>query len=179
MSLKFFTLDVGCGGNPKGVVNCDRSLLDSEGHRGLNEADHKINPKLISNFVLADACFLPFRDGVFDEVISAQVIEHVFNPFLLLKELVRVSKRFVRVETVNRFGERFATFLRPKKRRWVVQHHVNQFNRRYWDVAASRLCCRVVNSYELSFFYFPNMYFVLFRWPFSIGVVFEKVVGKF
>jgi hypothetical protein len=172
------TLDVGCGGSPKGSVNCDWSLSDSEGHRGLIEADHKIDPKLISNFVLADACFLPFKEAVFTEVISSQVIEHVPNPFLMLKELTRVSKCFVRVETVNRFGERFETFLKPKRRQWVVDHHINRFNRRWWNDAANRLNCRIIRSYELGYFCFPNTYFVLFRWPTSIGVVFEKNKSK-
>lgn len=170
----FESLDVGCGGDPKGSVNCDFSFNDEEGHRGLIEADHKIDPRQIPNFVLCDAKYLPFKDDAFNEVICRQVIEHVPAPFMMLRELVRVARRFVRVETVNRFGERFETSFRPVSRRWINQHHINQFNRRWWNIAASKLGCRVVNSYELSWFHFPLPYCYLFRWPVSVGVVFEK-----
>jgi ubiquinone/menaquinone biosynthesis C-methylase UbiE len=78
--------------------------------RGWNsqEGDQKsgefLNPKMISNFVVADAEHLPFKDSVFAVVFSSHVIERVHNPFLMLKEMCRVSKRKVVVRCPHRKG---------------------------------------------------------------------------
>lgn len=63
-----------------------------------------MNPRLVSNFVVADACFLPFRDECFDVAFSSHVIEHVKNPFVMLSELLRVSKQEVVVRCPHRRG---------------------------------------------------------------------------
>lgn len=51
-----------------------------------------IKLKLIPNFVLADACNLPFPDKCFDEVFSSHLVEHVGNPYGLLKELMSLKQ---------------------------------------------------------------------------------------
>jgi len=93
------TLDVGCGVQPKGDVNVDLYVKKPNPHI---TAHPIIEPKEIKNFVLADACHLPFRDSSFEHVHSSHVIEHVENPFLLLKELLRVSRRTVEITTPHR-----------------------------------------------------------------------------
>lgn len=45
-----------------------------------------------STDVVAVSEHLPFRDGAFDAVLSLHVLEHVRNPFVCAKELVRVLK---------------------------------------------------------------------------------------
>jgi len=42
--------------------------------------------------VCANAERLPFLDGVFDVVVSQEVLEHVRNPFLAMREMQRVLK---------------------------------------------------------------------------------------
>ena len=46
-----------------------------------------------SNWVRADAQHLPFKNGVFEEVVASHVIEHLENPALFLKECYRVLKK--------------------------------------------------------------------------------------
>ncbi len=63
----------------------------------LREQGHLVTPADINNhqedFVYADMTKrLPFDDETFDGVICLEGIEHVLNPFLLLGELIRVSK---------------------------------------------------------------------------------------
>ena len=86
-------LDIGCGNFPTGDVNTDLFIEDI-GHR-TGTAKH-LAPSLaaqkIKNFVLCDAGALPFREDVFDEVYSSHTIEHVNDPSLMIKEMVRVSK---------------------------------------------------------------------------------------
>ena len=86
------SLDVGCGASPKGTVNVDL-FIESTVHRS-----YKIKPKHIKNFVQADACHLPFKKDSFDMVYCFHVVEHVQNPILLIRELIRVSKKQVIIE---------------------------------------------------------------------------------
>jgi len=65
------SLDVGCGRLRLGDVNVD--ILRS------------VEPD-----VVADGCHLPFKDCVFGKVFCSEVIEHVENPLLLLREIYRV-----------------------------------------------------------------------------------------
>ncbi len=63
----------------------------------LRKQGHIVTPADINNhqedFVYADMTKrLPFEDETFDGVICLEGIEHVLNPFLLLGELIRVSK---------------------------------------------------------------------------------------
>ncbi len=76
------TLDVGCGRNKRGDIGVDYSK-DSN-------AD-----------IIADACYLPFKDETFDKVISTVVLEHSPNPLNFLKEQYRVLKRGGEVEVTT------------------------------------------------------------------------------
>lgn len=42
--------------------------------------------------VVGDALDLPFEDGTFDKIIAAEVMEHIPNDMLAMKELFRVLK---------------------------------------------------------------------------------------
>ena len=66
-------LDVGCGHRKKGSVGIDYSR-DSV-------AD-----------IICDAHFLPFKNNVFDKVVSTCVLEHSYNPYSFLKEQSRVLR---------------------------------------------------------------------------------------
>lgn len=76
-------LDIGCGGSEqfqnhkvRGDINCD--ILKPS--------------RKVSNFVLCDAHFLPFRDGIFDTVFMCEIIKHLQNPAKALKQAYRVLK---------------------------------------------------------------------------------------
>jgi SAM-dependent methyltransferase len=90
-------LDVGCGNNPKGDVNCDLFLKETP-HIMVK---HKIDSKKMPNFVNCDATFLPFQDKSFDIVNASQVLEHMKNPILLLSEMKRVTKQTVTIDVPN------------------------------------------------------------------------------
>lgn len=72
-------LDVGCGKHKRGDVGIDYSRN--------SEAD-----------VIADAHYLPFKDRVFNKVISAVVFEHSPNPLNFLEEQYRVLKKEGKIE---------------------------------------------------------------------------------
>jgi SAM-dependent methyltransferase len=97
-------LDVGCGSKPKGSVNVDFFRYGFNMQEGDQKKGEFLDPKLIKNFVLADACHLPFKDNCFSLVFSSHVIEHVADPVLMFKEMSRVSCRKVVVRCPHRRG---------------------------------------------------------------------------
>jgi hypothetical protein len=121
-------LDCGCGSRPRGDVNVDFF----KGGWNRQEADQDkgefVNPKKISNYVVASAEYLPFREGVFDLVYSSHTIEHVPEPFRMFRELVRVSKRKVVVKCPHRLG---SGGRRP--------FHINFFDEGWFKVASFRV----------------------------------------
>lgn len=54
--------------------------------------------------VICDGQYLPFRNGSFDEVYSRLVIEFAENPYLFLRECIRVAQRQVTVITWHRLS---------------------------------------------------------------------------
>jgi len=90
-------LDIGCGTEPKGDVNCDL-FKGITPHLIRNEP---IVPKEIPNFIQCDVVHLPFPDHTFDVVNASEVIEHLENPILALREMKRVSKRLVTLDVPN------------------------------------------------------------------------------
>jgi ubiquinone/menaquinone biosynthesis C-methylase UbiE len=90
------TLDVGCG---EGVFSRELGL------RGYNVTGVDLDPEAILaaqknaetlgvdiQFVVGDATQLPFADSSFDQAISTDVIEHVPDPLVALRDIRRVLK---------------------------------------------------------------------------------------
>jgi len=94
-----FVLEIGSGHDPKvrADVLCDKYIEDDFQRGGPIVADRMI--------VAADGQFLPFADKSFDYTICSHVLEHVEDPELLIKELMRVSYRGY-IETPSEIAER-------------------------------------------------------------------------
>ena len=43
--------------------------------------------------VVGDGCNIPFFENTFDTILNIQVLEHVFEPILMIKEMARVLKK--------------------------------------------------------------------------------------
>lgn len=81
-------LDMACGAKPFPEANvlCDLNV------KPVSDRSMK---KLVTDdkpFVMCSCYALPFRDKVFDFVTSYYLIEHLDDPWVLIKELKRVSK---------------------------------------------------------------------------------------
>ncbi|HID56274.1 TPA: methyltransferase domain-containing protein [Candidatus Poribacteria bacterium] len=94
-----FVLEIGSGHDPKvrSDVLCDKFIEDNTQRGGPIVADRML--------VAADGQYLPFADKSFDYTICSHVLEHVEEPELLLKELMRVSYRGY-IETPSEIAER-------------------------------------------------------------------------
>lgn len=116
-------LDVGCGDHPRGNVNVDLC--------------GKVDVK-------ADGCHLPFRDGCFSFVFCIHVIEHVQDPYRLLRELMRVANGEIYLRCPHRLGteakrDGHVYFFRKKWfldlfKKWRVNASVDysKWRRRFW-----------------------------------------------
>lgn len=94
-------LDVGCGNNPKGEVNCDLFIGDTP-----HKKNTFINPHNIPNFVKCDANFLPFKNNVFTECSMDNVLEHKgVRPLKVIKEMLRVTNGIITIIVPHRFAE--------------------------------------------------------------------------
>ncbi|MCB9896688.1 MAG: class I SAM-dependent methyltransferase [Planctomycetes bacterium] len=153
-----FVLDLGCGegdltsdlaGRLASVAAADLSLTAVERNRERNPA---------VRFCVADACDLPYADGLFDSVVCANLFEHVESPPALLTGVRRVlmpGGRLVfstpsRYRTVN-----FRRVARGKAVEFNSPHHVTEYTngqveeflRRYGFVligVRSNLRCRTL-----------------------------------
>lgn len=132
-------LDVGCGFSPKGDVNTDLFITDKNGHR-MQESNLK--EIKISNFVLCDAQYLPFKSNTFNTVISYHVIEHVNNPQLMLKELIRVSNDEIKIKCPHRLSDKFVGLLG-----WRNSEHKYFFNMCWFRDYGIKYGCNV-NTYQ-------------------------------
>lgn len=159
-------IDVGCGSFPSGDVNCDLFLVDI-GHRtgSTTILGQPLKPQKIENFVLCDVQHLPFRDNTFDEAYSSHVIEHVKNPFLLLKEMIRVSRCKIVIFCPHRLGDR----LQGKN-----PFHINFLNKSWFYTAVRPLNCRGVKIDYSRYLNLPTDFFCLFRMPIEMRVEIRK-----
>lgn len=117
-------LDIGCGDRPQGTVNVDVDLSSEE----LYFKQRHIEPRLIPNFVKADAHYLPFRDHCFQKVVCYHTLEHLNYPVNAVKEMMRVANGTVKVHVPSSAHERFQCLFVPKRRRWVKKFHRHSFN---------------------------------------------------
>lgn len=120
--MRLRVLDVGCGSRPRGDVNVDLRSPKYAAPRHFT-----LHPKKIRNFVLADVQHLPFQDETFHLVFSSHVIEHVENPVLMLKEIIRVAKDLAIIKCPHRCN------------REQSKYHRNFFNVQWFDRILSQL----------------------------------------
>lgn len=80
-------LDFGCGNKPYA------SIINVSEHIGL-DYDTEVSRRNILNTVdvFYDGTTIPFPDNHFDSAFSSEVLEHVFNPDVILPEILRVLK---------------------------------------------------------------------------------------
>jgi len=91
--VKVIILDVGSGCNPVGDINCDLFTGYTPHYgRPVEKTEY---------FIKCDAQYLPFRDDTFSIVHSSHLLEHTHNPYAVLLEMKRVSKKYVYARLPN------------------------------------------------------------------------------
>ncbi len=163
------TLDVGCGHKPKGDVNIDL-FTRSTGHRcddQTKNTDVPLSAREIKNLINAECCHLPFADNTFDAAMSNSLIEHIDEPFMLLKELVRVTKNEGRVKII-------CPHKLSHRREYIFHKH--SFNVSWFTKAFAILNIKVTQI-NIAWRYIPHRYLPWIRLPSHfqiIGVINKK-----
>lgn len=99
-----------------------------------------------------DALNLPFEDGKFDLVYAWEVLHHIDNPVLAVKEMARCSKRYVMVAEPNpRNPAQYAFAWYDPEHRWVLR-----YNKRYMRGMFEQAGLRVLKCVSGGCI-FPNM----------------------
>lgn len=119
-----FTLDVGCGSRPMGDVNVD---LLVEG-----DAPNIVNIRSISNFIVADARFLPFKNKTFTRVVCFHMMEHVKDDGLVYGEFNRVSNGEIEIRVPFGFWEDIINFIFfwDLFKEWRKKHHMRSYSKK-------------------------------------------------
>jgi len=102
----YLVVDIGSGDKPfwRADVFVDNLKFDNY--------QRDSNTKVISNFgyfVNCDASKMPFKDKAFDFSYCSNLLEHVENPTLVIREITRVSKRGC-IQVPNGLGENIKPF---------------------------------------------------------------------
>lgn len=88
-------LDIGCGGgflsNAMALNGHNVTGIDLSPSSLKVAADHDLSGSV--NYIVANAYHLPFEDETFDVVSAMDFLEHVEDPFLVIKEASRVLKK--------------------------------------------------------------------------------------
>jgi len=102
-------------------------------------------------FLQGDIKNSPFKDSVFDLVVSLEVLEHIENPLSALDELCRVSRKWLILSVPNEPFFCLANFLRGKNlKQWGNDPgHINHWTKRSFVHFVERRC--VVIEKTLSF----------------------------
>jgi len=88
------TIDLGCGSYCRGDVGVDVNFKWKNPYHRPEFFDKLTHGKVKDpDLVLADLNYpLPFRDKAFDRAFLVHVIEHLYRPYELLKEIHRILK---------------------------------------------------------------------------------------
>ena len=87
-----------------------------------------------------DVLDLPFLDDTFDLVFAWELLHHCVDPYIVVDELTRVSRRFVILFEPNRNNPAQALFaLYDREHRWVLRYSL-----RYMIQIASNSCLDIL-----------------------------------
>lgn len=151
-------LDVGCGTNPSGDVNCDLFISKSPHRHGT-----VIIPKKIRNFVKCGVNHLPFKQKIFSESFCSHVLEHKgVNCVKVIKEMVRVTEGKIIIIVPDRFAGR----------NWF-KHKQKITHDKYFSVRNISDLFKKMGfnpRIKVTYRYFPHSYLPLIRLPYEIKV---------
>lgn len=142
--------EVGCGGGAvcklvgevANVVGMDVSAIAME-----NARQRCSGVPGCVRFIQASADCLPLPDSTFDGVYSFEVIEHVWEPAIMLREMIRIAKPggFILISAPNRFS---LDLHLPKKGAVRAVDLVLAAARRVYDVMTRQPYCHVPPDFD-------------------------------
>src|SRR5262245_52157821 len=100
VSLEGLVLDLGCGNG----AFTERLARGGAVVTGLDFSPYLLSQNANHRLVCGDATCLPFPDASFDLVFEANLLHHVQDPTVVLREMNRVTRKYVVVLEPNRYN---------------------------------------------------------------------------
>ena len=116
LSDSYNVLDVGCGDG-----KIDSNILQQRKDIHIQGIDVLVRPETFIPVEEYDGETIPYKDNSFDTVITVDVLHHIDNPILVLKELTRVSSKYVIIKDHIRGG--IWTYLKLRAMDYVGNAH--------------------------------------------------------
>lgn len=152
-----FILDAGCG---SGIARSFNPYWQANVFMDIEKP-----PRRIGNFVVGDVNHLPFRNNIFSEVHCNHVLEHLENPIVAIKELIRTSSDMVLIRVPHRFS------VNAK----ADKTHISFFNKTWFARSLRQLGV----LYRVEAFYSPRpKYLPIFNLPHEIKVTIHKEIRE-
>lgn len=95
--FELVTLNLGCGGIEALHTKIDFPTL----------VNFDFDPKALWLDIRGDAHCLPFDDNAFAHTLAYHVLEHCYNPYLVLREIARVTRNHVVIRVPNAENYKF------------------------------------------------------------------------
>ncbi len=128
-------------------IDVDKKVLDFSAENVL-----KKNPK-VKDLSLYDGYHIDYPDNYFDVVSTVDVLEHVEEYDIFLKELLRISKRGVFISTPNR-REEFTNRDGSPKNKWHIREwsyrELNNILRKHGEVEWNFINGRYKGPFKIS-----------------------------
>ena len=148
-------LDIGCGDG-----RLARAILDARPDLTIEGIDTLLREASAIPVRVFDGEHIPFPDGAFDVAMLVDVLHHTDDPMILLREAVRVSRRYLAIK--DHVSD--ALLARPTLRfmdrvgnaRYGVALPCNYWPRRRWDTVFAQLHLRAeIDRTRLGLYPFP------------------------
>jgi len=146
-------LDIGCGASPIGTVNMDL-FYDKSPH-----TPNAINPRRYRNFIIGDACHLPFKSTSFEVVHASHLLEHLPVPTNCIIEVNRVTKKYAIFKVPNNPS---ITEYHEHLYSWSI-YSFRTLLKRFFPIVNVRTNTNLVNFQKRQIFKFINRIFPLRR----------------
>jgi ubiquinone/menaquinone biosynthesis C-methylase UbiE len=165
-------LDIGCG---DGVVAMH--LMKSKPNLEIHGIDPLVRPGAAIPVTEFDGRNIPFESEFFDYCMLVDVLHHANDPFILLKEAVRVARHGIIIKDHKVSGLLARQTLKfmddAHNRRYGVSLPYNYWTMHDWKVAFEKLNLRIA-KYERSL----NLYPIWADWVFGRGLHFMGLFVK-
>jgi len=172
---KLTILDIGCG---DGAVASH--LMQAKPGLKITGIDPLVRPSTAIPVAEFDGQAIPYDTESFDFCLFVDVLHHARDPFILLKEAVRVAKRGIVIKDHTIKGLLAKETLKfmddTHNRRYGVSLPYNYWSPEQWDMAFQKLGLKVV-KYETQLHLYPSWADWIFGRNLHFIGLFEKVVS--
>ena len=131
-------------------MNLDAGSGFAQTHKHITEAIHLDVQRTKTVNVIGDVQHLPFCDKAFDHSFCLHVLEHVKDPILAIRELIRVTKQIIEIEVPYRFS-----WNAKQKRDNPFDNHIWSFDYNWFSKVL-----RNYSYHEEKLYYWPRTFYI-------------------